>query len=71
MLIELKAECQHGEFLPNLARVLGIEKKESANAAASKLMTLARNLPLLQERKPGRLHTSGVMLSATHHYGAL
>ena len=52
MLIELKAECKHGEFVSNLTRVLGIEKKETANMAASRLMTLARNQPLIEEKKP-------------------
>jgi hypothetical protein len=52
MLIDLKAVTAHGEFLPNLTRVLGIEKKEHANVAASRLMTLARNLPLIEQRKP-------------------
>ena len=47
MLIELKAECQHGEFLPNLQRAVNIKQ-----AMAYNLMTLARNLPLLEEKKP-------------------
>ena len=65
MLIELKAVTPYREYQTRVSEI-GIEQRHS-----SRLMTLARNLPLLQERKPGRLHTSGVMLSATHHYGAL
>ena len=47
MLIELKAVTAHGEFLPKVTSVLLLNKMD-----ASRLMTLARNLPMLEQHKP-------------------
>lgn len=51
MLIELKAETPHGEWAAKLAHALNLTAAGS-NTAGSRLMTLARNLPLLEQRQP-------------------
>jgi len=47
MLIELKAETPHGEFMSNYRRA-GILGRDQAQT----LMTLARHVELLKERRP-------------------
>lgn len=47
MLIDLKAVTAHGEFNAKVTRVLLLNKMDS-----SRLMTLARNLPLIEQRRP-------------------
>ena len=47
MLIELKAITAHGEFLAKVTSVLLLNKMD-----ASRLMTLARNMPMLEQHKP-------------------
>lgn len=47
MLIEMKAETPHGEFLANSQRATNLKDKQVNN-----LMTLARHLPLLEDKRP-------------------
>ena len=47
MLIELKAVTAHGEFAANAQRAGFLKMSQLQN-----LMTLARNLPMLEQHKP-------------------
>jgi len=47
MLIELKAECKHGEFVAKAQHAGFLKISQLQN-----LMTLARNQPLIEEKKP-------------------
>lgn len=47
MLIDLKAVTAHGEFKEKCSSAALLEYRQAAN-----LMTLARNLPLIEQRKP-------------------
>ena len=52
MLIELKSQCPQRSGLPSFAARCETELKDVGQRTINNLMTLARNLPLLQERKP-------------------
>ena len=51
MLIELKEVTPHGEFSEKYSRVNGLTQP-----VVSRLMTLARNLPLLEQHRPKSGH---------------
>jgi len=52
MLIELKAECPQRSGLPSFQTRLKTEMPDVSHQTIANLMTLARNLPLLEEKKP-------------------
>ena len=59
MLIELKAETPHGEFAEKYSRVNGLTQP-----VVSRLMTLARHLPLLQQHKPDSQRAALALIKA-------
>lgn len=65
MLIELKEVTPHGEFEANVTRVSQIESGVAARKWASRLMTLGRNLPLLEQQRPASQRAALALIAET------
>lgn len=63
MLIELKEVTAHGEWAAKLAHALNLTPA-GANTSGSRLMKLARNLPLLEQHRPDS-QRAGVLKNLT------